>query len=280
MKVLQPYLFTEGTPLVADELNRTLYTTEQQQGVYSEANGGLDKSNLDAGFRLRQEHLQPEQVIKSRFSGAFTALDNMSDVSGRSPDAVNVKIPERQALPGCGLRVYAPFAATAIRWNLAWFWHVSRWLGLLTAGQTDTTAVQEMRTHVFVDGEEIQWLRRQYPLTWFKKTPADYTTASGASNFYNEAPWSTETEQAAYTNLSHMQSAATNVHPLLKLAPGFHEVYVGFYVSPLNEEYFYRETMRRHTNAAITTTTSVKKVLEMYQRLSVGCRSARVVAYR
>mgnify|MGYP003632124921 FL=1 len=274
MKVLQPFPFVDGTPLATDEWNPTLYTTEQARGLYSEVNGGLTEDNLSTDFRLRQEHLQPEQVIKSRFSGAFTALDNMSDVSGRSSAAVDTSAPKRQALPGCGLRVYAPFNATAIRWNFSWFWHAARWFGL-TTGTPDAAELQALRTHVFVDGVEVVALRRQYPLTWFKKTPGSYTAASAAND--NQAPWSTEAVQASQMNLSHLQVASTPGNPSLKLAKGFHEAYVGFYVKPLNDVYFYRETLRKSDNSADMT---AEKVLEMYQRLSVGCRSARVVAYR
>ena len=215
MKVLQPFPFVDGTPLATDEWNPTLYTTEQARGLYSEVNGGLTEDNLSTDFRLRQEHLQPEQVIKSRFSGAFTALDNMSDVSGRSSAAVDTSAPKRQALPGCGLRVYAPFNATAIRWNFSWFWHAARWFGL-TTGTPDAAELQALRTHVFVDGVEVVAL------------------------------------------------------PIVGLVDldGF---------KPLNDVYFYRETLRKSDNSAGMT---AKKVLEMYQRLSVGCRSARVVAYR
>jgi hypothetical protein len=60
------------------------------------------------------------------------------------------------------------------------------------------------------------------------------------------------------------------------LSRGFHEVYLGFYVVPLDDGYFFYENTQPYDFGA----TKAKKVLEMYQRWSVGARGAGVVAYR
>jgi hypothetical protein len=262
--------FVEGAVLSPDDLNRALYDTEQGRGVYSEANGGLDSGNLDPDFELRQEHLQPEQVVKSRYGGSWTTLDNMSDASGLSLAALDLKIPRRQALPGCGARVYVPFGATAIRWNVSWFWYITRWFGLdkLTDPDTITSQAQEVRTHVYVDGREIEALRREYPLTWFQRDPAAHTSVAGGT------PWSTETEQASVINLSHLQSPQAESEGILQpLSVGFHEVFVGFYVKPVGVDYV-RDNVQRALDRGYT----VEKTLKIHQRFSVGSRNARVVA--
>jgi hypothetical protein len=268
-KLLQPHAFVDGVAIVTDHLNDVLVSTNQGVGIVSEPNGGLGQDNLKPGFAIRQEHIQPEQVILSRFDGAVSTLDNWHNVSGRSTEDVDLEIPTRQALPGCGIRVYVPHEVIAIRWNISWFWYVTRFFGLIT-GDPDTSAAQEVRTHVFIDGEEIEALRRTYPLTWFKKSPDDYTAAGS-----NESPWSTEAEQASHTNLSWLQTNADPTAPTFGLPAGFHEAYLGFYVKPLDEEYMLRENLRNFRNVGIT-----DKAEEMGQRFSVGCRSARVVAFR
>ena len=262
---IPPQHFVQGAVLEPDALNRAFYDTGQGEGLYSEANGGLDSGNLDPDFRLQQDHMQPEQVVKSRFGGSWTTLDQMSDVSGSTLELTSLTIPAAQALTGCGVRVHVPFAATAIRWNMSWFWYVSRWFGLdkATVPATPSSQAQEVRTHVFVDGVEIEALRREYPLTWFQRAPEAMVVAPGG-----KAPWSTQTEQASVINLSYLQSAGDQQY----LSAGFHEVFVGFYVKPVNVSYF-RNTVRKSQINGFTS-----KSLKLHQRWSTGCRSARVVA--
>lgn len=270
--VLAPSTFQNGQDLDPDALNKALYDTDfpagsGEHGVYSAPNGGLGQSNLDADFELRQEHVQPGQVVRSRAAGSWTTLDNMSDVTGRSTESNPRRVPKTQALPGCGVRVYAPFDAAAIRWNVSFFWYASRWWGLDTSGDTDTDVAQDIVLLLFVDGIRQKAFRREIPLTWFKRKA---TSASAQAN-----PYSLEAEQASHWNLSFLQKVADEDNEDLTLAPGWHEVYLGFYVKPVDSQFDQTNVEKFDRTGSVASTT-----LDMAQRLSVGCRSARVVAFR
>jgi len=273
-QVTLPTTFINNAVLPTGDLNKSLYSTTPGEGVYSEPNGGMQlqaSENGGADFALRQEHLQPEQVVKTRFDGGWHTLDNMSDVSGQTTvDSNNADVAANQSMPGCGLRVYVPFDAAAVRWNISFFFYIAKWLGLSENIQDELyTEGGSIQTFLFVDGIEQRAWRREYPMTWFKRAVADYTSP-GAGN--NEAPYSTEAEQASFMNLSYLQT---------DVGRGFHEAYLGFYVKPTKADgggiaEFSRETVLKYDKSAF----DVTKTLELYQRLGIGCRNARVVAFR
>jgi len=288
--------FNDGVVLDPDALNKALYDPSlapvSAQGLYSELNGGCDLRSVQNGstdFELRQEHLQPEQAVKTRYAGNWYSLDNFSNVSGTLNDADNDKlrqISRSQALPGAGVRVYVPFEASAIRFNVSWFWAAARFLGLDDGRPAQATlaasTTAEIYTLVFLRGpgerfSEQKHLRRKYPQTFFRQE----TTTSPEPN-----PWTSESAQCSAINLSHLETAATVAEPDNRLAAGFYEIFVGFYVRPLK-----RPTSGALTDATLVTnnnfrydraagTAQVQKTVEVYQRLSIGCRNARVVAFR
>jgi hypothetical protein len=275
-KVTLPTTFIDGSALPVADLNRSLYSTTPGEGLYSEPNGGIDlrnnvATNGSSDFSLSQEHLQPEQVVKTRFDGSWHTLDNTSDVNGGTTVNENdVEVARVQSLPGCGLRVYVPFDKATLRWNVSFFWYVAKFFGLSATGQplNFTCEGGAIQTFLFVDDIEQSSWRRQYPMTWFKDAVADYTSGGTANN----APYSTEAEQACFTNLSYLQ---TNV------SRGFHEIYLGFYVKPTRSTsggiaIFQRGTIPKYDKDNATRV----KNLELYQRLGIGCRNARVVAFR
>jgi len=275
-QVILPTTFIDGSPLSVDALNKGLYSKVSGEGLYSEPNGGIELQptrNGSADFKLRQEHIQPEQVVKSRYDGGWHTLDNMSDVSGQTTVASNnAEVGARQAMPGCGLRVYVPFDAAAVRWNIGFFWYVAKWLGLDQDAQDDYfTEGGSIQTFLFVDEVEQQAWRREYPMTWFKRAVADYTVVGGTPA-NNAAPYSTEAEQASFTNLSFLQTS---------VGRGLHEVYLGFYVKPTRADEGGIAKFRRGTVLEYTKDDyDIVKDLELYQRLGMGCRNARVVAFR
>jgi len=289
--VLSATPFNDGLVFNPDAFNKALYDSELAltgQGLYSELNGGCDLLSAQNGsttFELRQEHIQPEQVVKTRYAGNWYATDNFSNVSGTVSDENEQRLVptvRSQAIPGTGVRVYVPFEATAIRWNVSWFWHAARWLGVDDGRPASATEsqTQEIHTMVFLrrpeDGfsefEEIRSLRRNYPQTMFRQTT---TNGIGAANEPN--PWTSEAAQCSSINLSYLLTAANSSQPNATLGAGFYEVFVGFYVKPINAA----TDLDTNTNFRYDRLDAgVVKTVEVYQRLSVGCRNARVVAFR
>ena len=73
-------------------------------------------------------------------------------------------------------------------------------------------------------------------------------------------------------NLSYLQ---------VNVGQGFHEAYLGFYVKPTQAlsgdiAIYRRDTVLKFNKDGF----AVSKDLELYQRLGIGCRNARVVAFR
>jgi len=272
--VTLPTTFIDGSPLPVEDLNKSLYSTTPGEGLYSEPNGGVElrsTENGSADFRLSREHLQPEQVVKTRFDGSWHTLDNMSDVSGQTTvEANDLLVARSQALPGCGLRVYVPFNAAALRWNISFFFYVAKWFGLSEANNAFYSEGGRIVVALFVDGVEQRSWRREFPMTWFKRAVKDYTVSSASNN--NKTPTSTEAEQASFMNLSYLQ---------VNVGQGFHEAYLGFYVKPTQAlsgdiAVFRRDTVLKYDKSGF----NISKDLELYQRLGIGCRNARVVAFR
>ena len=294
--VLDPTPFEDGVVLDPDELNRALYNPTAGligQGLYSEFNGGVALTESTANgngdnFNLSVEHLQPEQVVKSRFAGDWFSLDNFSNVTGLINDTQKsnlLELGQTQALPGCGIRFYVPFDAAAIRLNVSWFFSVARFFGAnsnapSTANGSDA---QNITTMVFIrtpkegsttgELEEIPQLRREYPLTYFLRQPNLARTTA------QTAPYSTEAPQATHINLSHVLTAASSGSPDERLASGFYEVFVGFYVKPLGDITVVTNNNIRYDRPSPGSGSS-EKTIEIFQRFSVGCRNARVVAFR
>lgn len=264
-----------GPALLVDELNQALYSTAQGDGVYSEFNGGVSlqsSENGDADFTLRQEHMQPEQVVRVRYGGVWHTRDNMSDVSGYSATGESdIEVASGQALPGCSSRVYVPFDGATLRWNVSFFWYITKWLGLLQEQEDYVSQGARVVTMVFVDGNYVPALDREYPMTWFKRAIADYTVVPGGT-VENDIPCTTEAEQASFTNLSYLQT---------DVPQGFHEVSLGFYVKPLKTADGAQVTYKRDTlpNGQLDTF-NLERTLELFQRFSIGTSAARVVAYR
>jgi len=264
----------DSLPLNVGDLNAAFYSKTPGEGLYSEPNGGVElqsSRNGDASFLIKQEHIQPEQIIKSRFDGMWHTRDNMSDVSGYSATGLgDINVAAGQVMPGCSARVYVPFDGATLRWNISFFWYITKWLGLLQEQGDYVSQGARVVTMVFVDGNHVPSLDREYPMTWFKRAIADYTQVSGGSN--NDIPCTTEAEQASFMNLSYLQLAADQ---------GFHEVSLGFYVKPLKAADGDPITYTRNTlsNGQMDTLT-LERTLDLYQRLSIGVSSARVVAFR
>lgn len=294
--VLDATPFEDGVVLDPEELNRALYDPAAAlvgRGLYSEFNGGVLLTDSTANgngdnFELAVEHLQPEQVVKARFAGDWFSLDNFSNVTGRINDGQEsnlLELGQTQALPGCGIRFYVPFEAAAIRLNVSWFFSAARFFGANNnaPGTAISSDAQNITTMVFVrepkegsatgELEEIPQLRREYPLTYFLRKPDLARTTA------QEAPYATEAAQATHINLSHLLTSASSGSPDERLSSGFYEVFVGFYVKPLGEITVVTNNNIRYDRPSPGTGSS-QKTIEIFQRFSVGCRNARVVAFR
>jgi hypothetical protein len=270
--VVLPYTYVKGAVLDATGHNRNSFSLTPGEGVYSEPNGGLDGANLSSTFTVNQDLVQPEQVTFARAAGARSTLDNMGDVNLCDQDGSVDATLESQALPGCGLRVYLPFDASMVLWEVGFFWHCSRFM--LPDAATEQGAFPQSSkiiTKLMVDGVAQDYTRREYPPTLFQNYHQESFVDNGIARSYQQELRTTERAMSQYRDISHLALTASEV------SAGWHELSLSFFVQPrpaARGNPVVLDTVRRYSGAG---TVAIKKV-NLECRWTVGCRNARVLA--
>ena len=273
-----PYTYVRGETLDASGHNRNAFSLDPGKGVYSEPNGGIDGVNLSSAFEITADLVQPEQATFARASGAVSTLDNMGDVNlCDQDDSVDATL-RSQSLPGCGLRVYLPFDASMVLWEVSFFWHCSRFKlpDKATTGSdtwpADAKQSSKIITKLVVDGVVQDYTRREYPPTLFQNDHEVLFVNSGTNNRVNkQGLLSTERALSQQRDISHLALTASEV------SAGWHEVALAFFVQPRpadNANPLVLDTIRKFDGGGAI---SIKKV-HLECRWTVGCRNARVLA--
>lgn len=286
--LVTPYVYTNNTKLDATQHNRNLYSTTHGQGVFSEPNGGIGKDKLKSDFEVKTDHLQPEQLVFARTQGSVSTLDNMGDVNytaagpvdSRSGEVTSLAVSETmkgQMLAGCGIRIYLPFDASVVLWHASLFWHVSRFaFPDLDAWVRFPPAAVQVRMEI--DGVSEEHTLRHHPPTVFQKDADKYMNS--VAQLHTSALQSTEVSTSQHRDLSHMST---------DLAQGFHEMYLTFYVEPRSNlvdsigttEYAVtRNPLYARQILSVRGGDNYIKQINLENRLTVGCRHARVAAFR
>ena len=269
-----PYTYSNGLMLDAAGHNKNLYSLKPGDGVYSEGNGGFDVNNFSTDFILTADIAQPEQVTFARAAGSVSTLDNMGDVNlNRQDSSIDVTM-QNQSLPGCGLRVYLPFKASAVLWEVSYFFHVSRF----QPPQPDDPEGNPkyiaplVNTKLYVDGVPQDYTQRRHPPTLFLNDNYTNYTTSLANR---DAPLefrSSERAVSQYRDIIHLATTSS------ERSRGWHEAFLALYVQPRSEESnpVWVDNLRQYRGK--DGQRAIKGV-QLESRLTVGCRSARVLAF-
>lgn len=280
--VLLPYTYVKGSVLDPAGHNRNAYSLTPGDGVYSELNGGVAGVNLVSSFQVTSELVQPEQVTFARADGAVSTLDNMGDVNLCDQDNSVDKVLASQALPGCGLRIFLPFDATMLLWEVSFFWHCSRFTlpGSIIPidGGSGIKVSSLILTKLSVDGVMQDYTRREYPPTLFQNfydgsfVGPGLLDAGGNERDASEKQELRTTERAMsqHRDISHLALSSSEV------SAGWHEMFLGFYVQPRGsvQNPLVLDDVRGYSGEGDTAT----KEVQVECRLTVGCRNARVLA--
>lgn len=120
MAVIVPtYAYATG-PFNVDGHNTNLYSTTATEGIFSEVNGDLMASNLDAAFQMENYHVWPEEAVRVRSDYNNVAVDYMSETETGAQVADGNVREELIAVAGCGLRFYVPYPCD-ILWSMGFF---------------------------------------------------------------------------------------------------------------------------------------------------------------
>ena len=258
--LVTPYVYANNATLDAEQHNRNLYSTTPGQGILSEPNGGVGRDKLSSSFEVKTDHLLPEQLVMARAQGSVSTL------------------------PGCGIRIYLPFEASVVLWHASFFWHVSRFAFPDFDGQTRIPPAI-IRTRMEIDGVGEPHTQRDYPPTVFQKSAEDVSNNERYMNSvlgtHTSALQSTETMMSQHRDICHMSG---------NLSAGFHEMYLSFYVEPRGNlrdliassaDYnLIRNPLYARQNLSVRGADHYIKQIRLENRLTVGCRHARVIAFR
>lgn len=149
--IVPTYAYTDGAALNISGHNTNLYSVTDGEGVYSEANGGIQAANLDAAFAIQDYHVWPEEAVRVRGDNSRQMVDYFSDFES-GPDVAEDAVREELInVAGCGLRFYLPYSADVLM--TAGFF-VSIWRPHIASGsQEDSTDIDvgDVRMQMVID---------------------------------------------------------------------------------------------------------------------------------
>lgn len=112
--IVPTYAYTDGAALNISGHNTNLYSVTDGEGVYSEANGGIQAANLDAAFAIQDYHVWPEEAVRVRGDNNRQTVDYFSAVETGADVADGNVREEMVNVAGCGLRFYLPYRADVL----------------------------------------------------------------------------------------------------------------------------------------------------------------------
>lgn len=136
--IVPTYAYTDGAALNISGHNLNLYSAVAGEGVYSEANGGLQAVNTDLAFEIQDYHVWPEEAVRVRGDNNRQTVDYFSAVE-TGADVTDGDVREELVnVAGCGLRFYVPYRCDAL-FTAGFF--VSVWRPHVGGDQEDATNI-------------------------------------------------------------------------------------------------------------------------------------------
>jgi hypothetical protein len=133
MAVGKSLTYTDNQVLSTEGHNKNVYDADGNTGIMSESNGGLGANNLDSNFVAHAEHVFPETVAFGRQEYMTDAVQCFSDAFGSdqttTANVIGTDVNQQliRPVPGCGLRVYLPYDASAVLWQVSYFVNPQMW---------------------------------------------------------------------------------------------------------------------------------------------------------
>ena len=111
--VTTPEPYTTGTLFDPDGHNNNIFGTTANIGVLRGLNGGLSSSNLDSGFKLQRDHVQPGGLIPIASAAMQPRpVDYISEMMGSSDGEEFIMI------SGAATRFYLPMACSWVMYEI------------------------------------------------------------------------------------------------------------------------------------------------------------------
>lgn len=262
--------YTNGAALDIAGHNANIFSTASGKGVLSEPNGGLEQANLDATFRVRDEHVMSEEAVIAKSEGLTIPMDIYNNAFAMREDDDPVYVP----IGGLNQRVYIPFDMSAVVWQ--WSFYVAVFRPYMVEVIDDQLFAQDIPTvavRVYVDGVEYPAFRRPLPVSadlWLSLDPAvslNSSAPTGQINYENVA--------ALWYDFSKLQQ---------NVSAGYHELSVKVYMPRVNindadaEATSYVGVSKFSTSPQNDGSATVQSTV--HTRVTFGSRSVRCVSFK
>lgn len=251
------YEYTNNTTLDPDEHNKNIYTTSNNEGIMSTANGELDSANLSPVFTVQPEHIHPEETSILRQDSMQETVDCFQNAFARSPvDTYSLSTAPTSLwvpVPGCSVRFYQPYAASY--GLLSWSFFASGYIPVVgeVSGSTWTTQdAPVVGVAGFLDGSPILHSRRNLPRT-------DGFVLNGSPSY---ADTSAESRASLWFDQCHL---------IESVSKGYHDFQLMLFMDIIDAS---ASEVRFERNAE-----SVDAACQIFQRVSFGIRNAKVVTF-
>tara|TARA_R110002020_G_scaffold335038_7_gene550232 strand:- start:63 stop:821 length:759 start_codon:yes stop_codon:yes gene_type:complete len=243
-----PYTYPAGTTLEPASHSENIWG-EVSRGLMSTLNGYLDINNFDVKFRIRPDHVMPEQAAIGRQEWDIHETTIFSNGAGTGTAASTARF----NVPGCSIRFYQPYAANIALLQWSYFISTTKWLIDRLEGLGGELA-PDLHTVVQFDGSDIYHTKRILPRSM------SYDTSGGGVRMLNN-----EAHSALWFDMSDLQ---------FNLAKGWHELRLQMVMQPvvdLDSQIFTEEI-------ALKFGKSFREYdYYMHQKAAFGIRNARVL---
>ena len=266
MTVSTPYSYVEGQALDPLGHNKNIYSSTVGEGIMSEANGGLDGSNLSAGFKVRSEHVWPEEVCRGRQEFVLDTMDVFSNgCSDAGGETDQTTAGEYLPLAGTSLRVYIPYDVNVALWE--WSFFISGYRVLIESGISALGNKQyEMAIRARLNGTPLLHTTRSVPVS--AKLAIEDSLGPGIKRAVHDKIV-LEQKNAMQWDMNHMALDVTAGWYTLDLTGYMHPV-----VDPQESE---NEGILKATLERTVGTLTKEFYHKFYQRLSLGIRNVRLL---
>ena len=246
MAITTSLTYADGDTLDVDGHNKNIYTTRDNAGILSTANGRLDSGNLNTSFACDKEHIWPGEVFRGHQEFQYETASYFSDVSSDTTDGASYT-----PVAGCALRVYMPYDVTFALWQ--WSFHLSIHLPQLDQDEGETADRIEpiIKTRTQLNGSTLSHTVRASPLSAYYLL-GSATSQAAKYEHYLARPY----------DMAHM---ATSV------SAGWHELQVQVFLENFDDEDGY------DFYTLIPGSIAMVIAQNAFSRASFGIRNARVL---
>lgn len=242
--------YLDGVPLDITNHNDNVHSATESKGIMSEANGLLTTANLRSPFEVKAKHVMMEQAALARIESMRRTCTIYGDaVPTPSNEAFDSSDPDKWfTLPGCSLRWYQPFEATAAVMHWSVFIAHNTWSGWVTDSTDELWRLSpETAIIAAIDGDLKSETRRYLPPSHFapvspgaRKTPGLNLNAGLGGKGGNPKFVDSSTHTAMHWDLSTV---------VYQLSKGYHEISLRCRIESVRCERVYLQLEGVQTNS-------------------------------